>query len=124
MPKIISKLNLLWITVLGAWVFFKRKKNVGYTMFVPTGVRHEFPLVDLKEQKVVGTVIYKDKIYMKVIVNLKEDSVTVEDNVDELSNLSMDRESYINLFKSQAKFFVENNISDPEKYYEELEKQS
>ncbi|MDX5476737.1 MAG: hypothetical protein LPK00_14485 [Bacillaceae bacterium] len=123
MERIQSMLKRLWwMTVLRAKVLFRRNKNVGYSLFFPTGVRHEFPLVDLKEQKVVGAVLYKDKVYMKVIVNLKDDSVNVEGNVDELSELSMDKESYINMFKDQARFFVENNIADLEKYYEELEK--
>ena len=124
MERIQSMLKRLWwMTVLRAKVLFRRNKNVGYTLFIPTGVRHEFPLVDLKEQKVVGTVLYKNKVYMKVCIDLKEDSVSVEGNVDELSELSMDKESYINMFKDQASFLVKNNISDPEKYYEELDNQ-
>ena len=124
MGRIQSRLRWLWwMTVLRVKVLFRREKNVGYSLFVPTGVRHEFPLVDLMEQKVVGTVLYKNKVYMKVCIDLKEDSVSVEGNVDELSELSMDKESYINMFKDQAEFFVKNNISDPEKYYEELDNQ-
>ncbi|KHF39236.1 hypothetical protein LQ50_16130 [Halalkalibacter okhensis] len=102
------------------WVLLKRKKNAGYTLFVPSGVRHEYPLVDLTEQKVVGTVIYKDKVYLKVLVNLKEDTVSVEGSVSDLGDLSMDKESYIDMFQSDARFFVNNHISDPQKYYEEL----
>ncbi|WP_216831484.1 hypothetical protein [Alkalihalobacterium elongatum] len=107
------------MAVLRVWVFFKRKKNVGYTLFVPTGVRHQYPEVNLKEQKVIGTVIYKNRIYMKVFIDLKEDTVNVEGSVDELGDLSMAKETYIDMFKREAKFFVENKISNPEKYYEE-----
>jgi hypothetical protein len=94
--------------------------NVGITLFKPTGVLHDFPHVDLGKKQVIGTVSYKGKTYMTVILDLKADTVQVEGNVDELGDLSLDRESYIEMFKHQAEFFIENNISDPKKYYDEL----
>ncbi|WP_257140973.1 hypothetical protein [Bacillus sp. AFS015802] len=57
---------------------------------------------------------------MKVLVDLVTDTVSVEGSVDELEGLAMDYDSYIDMFKSQAAFFVANQISDPEKYYDEL----
>ncbi|MDM5224394.1 hypothetical protein QUF86_27445 [Peribacillus sp. NJ11] len=96
------------------------KYNVGYTLFKPTGVHHEFPLVDLVKQQVIGTVSYKEKTYMTVVIDLKADTVQVQGDVDDLGDLSMDRDSYIDMFKQQAKFFMENNISNPKEYYDEL----
>lgn len=96
------------------------KPNVGYTLFRPTGVKHEYPVVDLQNKQVTGTVSYKDIVYMTVIVDLKKDTVEIEGSVEELKDISMDKESYIRMFKSQAEFFVENNISNPKKYYEQF----
>ncbi|MBW9235153.1 hypothetical protein JQK62_23630 [Leptospira santarosai] len=98
----------------------KGKSNIGFTLFVPTGVRHEFLQVDLIKQQVIGIVLYKEKTYMTVLVDLKTDTVQVEGDVDALGELSMDRDSYIDLFKTQAKFFIENNISNPKQYYDGL----
>ncbi|KAA9023978.1 hypothetical protein [Niallia endozanthoxylica] len=98
----------------------KEKSNVGYTIFKPTGVRHEFPYVDLVKQQVIGTVSYKGKIHMKVIVDVKANTIQVEEDVVELGDLSMDRDSYIDMFKHQARFFIDNHISNPKKYYEDL----
>ena len=98
----------------------KGQSNVGYTLFAPTGVRHEFLQVDLIKKQVIGIVLYKEETYMTVLVDLKSDSVQVEGDVDALGELSMDRDSYIDMFKSQAKFFIENNISNPKQYYDEL----
>jgi lipoprotein NlpI len=96
------------------------KPNVGYTLFKPTGVKHDFPVVDLKKKQVTGTVSYNDKIYMTVLVDLKLDKVSVEGSVEELKEIAMDKECYIDMFWSQAEFFVKNNISNPTKYYDEL----
>ncbi|WP_421379604.1 hypothetical protein ACOJQI_15870 [Bacillus salacetis] len=95
------------------------KPNVGYTLFKTTGVNHNFPVVDLAKKQVTGTVSYNDKIYMTVLVDLNLDTVSVEGNVEELKEIAMDKESYIEMFKSQAEFFVANNISNPKKYYDE-----
>jgi lipoprotein NlpI len=96
------------------------KPNVGYTLFKPTGVKHDFPVVDLKKKQVTGTVSYNDKIYMTVLVDVKLDKVSVEGSVEELKEIAMDKESYIEMFRSQAEFFVKHNISNPTKYYDEL----
>jgi hypothetical protein len=37
------------------------KSNAGYTIYKPTGVRHEFPHIDLVKQQVIGTVLNKEK---------------------------------------------------------------
>ena len=47
----------------------KNKSNVGFTIFKPTGVHHDFPHVDLVKQQVTCTVSYKEKTYMTVIVD-------------------------------------------------------
>lgn len=96
------------------------KTNVGYTIFMSTGVRDEYPHVDLINQQVTCRVLYKEEIYMTVMVDLKNDTVQVEGDVAELGDLAMSRDSYIDMFKGQAKFFIDHHISNPKKYYEEL----
>jgi hypothetical protein len=96
------------------------QSNVGYTIFKPTGVRHEYPHVDLVKQQVSCTVLFKEEIYMTVIIDLKNDTVQVQGDVDELGDLSIGRDSYIDMFKQQARFFMDNHISNPQKYYDEL----
>ena len=97
-----------------------KNSNVGFTIFKPTGVRHEFPQIDLEKQQVMCTVIYQDKTYLTVFVDIRSESVKVEGSIDELGDLSMDRESYIDMFRSEAKFFIENNIANAKEYYDEV----
>ena len=80
------------------------ESNVGYTIFKATGVRHEFPKVDLVKKQVTGIVIYNDATYMTVIVDLITETVQVEVDVDELGELSMDKDSYIDMFKQNQGF--------------------
>lgn len=96
------------------------KTNVGYTIFKPTGVHHEYTHVDLVKQQVICIVLYKEEIYMTVVVDLKNDTVQVQGEIEELGDLPISRDSYIDMFKGQAKFFIDNNISNPKMYYDEL----
>lgn len=129
MKKLRNKVYLVLLfslTLVGLLFITKStfKSNVGYTTFKPTGVKHEFTRVDLEQKQVVGTVSYKNKTYMTVVVDVTLDTVQVEGSVDELGDLSMSQDSYINMFKQQVKYFIEKNIDNPKKYYEELEQQS
>ncbi|WP_264740507.1 hypothetical protein [Cytobacillus firmus] len=99
--------------VLGSdWNDHKDKPNAGYTLFKPTGVRHEFPLVDLVKQQVAGTVLYKDKIHMSVVVEVKAGTVQVQGDIAESLTLICS--------KTRQKFFIDNHISNPQEYYDEL----
>lgn len=57
---------------------------------------------------------------MTVIVDVKNDIVSVQGNVDELGDLAMSKEDYIDMFKDLAKLFIDNNVSDPAKYFDKL----
>lgn len=94
------------------------KANKGFTIFKATGVRHEYSHVNLEKQQVTCHVLYKDKIYMSVVVDVANDHVYIQGNVDELGDLSMNKQFYITMFKEQAQFFVDNQISDLKKYYD------
>ncbi|MGM0806844.1 MAG: hypothetical protein ACQET8_19025 [Bacillota bacterium] len=91
-----------------------KKSNIGYTIYKPTGVIHNYPHIDLLKQEVTCTVSYRGKIYMEVTINLKTNTIKVIGDVKELGDLSVDKESYIEMFKRQAKYFIENKISDPQ----------
>lgn len=96
------------------------KFNVGYTLFKPVGLHHEFTHIDLMKQQVTGTISYKGKVYMTVIVNIKTDIVQVEGSIDDLGHVNIDKNSYIEMFKHQAIFLIQHNISNPKQYYDEF----
>ncbi|MBH0171486.1 hypothetical protein [Fictibacillus sp. 18YEL24] len=53
-------------------------------------------------------VSYKGKIY--IVIHIYESGYLEI----KLGDLSVDKESYIEMFKRQAKYFIENKISDPQ----------
>ncbi|MDZ5472888.1 hypothetical protein SM124_14235 [Bacillus sp. 31A1R] len=113
---------LIIIAVLVICIYFsiKSRSNIGTALYRSTGVKHEFHQVDLEKQQVVGVVTYQNHTYMTVLVDVKMDTVQVEGSVDELGDLAMDKDSYIDMFKHQAKFFIDNDIANPKEYYEKL----
>lgn len=102
-------------------------KSVGFTIFEPVGIRTDYPLVDLEKKQVTARIFYKDKLLMTVLVDLRLDQIQKEGNLSEVAHLTtpdgmkvVEEEREISIIKSQAEFFIENNISNPEEYEEQL----
>jgi hypothetical protein len=91
----------------------------GFTVFKSTGLKVDYPLVDLDNKVVTGVVSFKNKKCMTVIVNFQSDTVKVEGNIENIRKEQCGSD-YIDMIKNEAKFFVENKISNPKKYYEQL----
>lgn len=108
------------LRISAAQVAGLREGNSGVTLFKPSGVRYSYPHIDLSSQIVTAIVTYENETVMKVTVDVKNDTVQVEGNVDGLEEISMDKESCIDMFTHQAKYFIENNISSEEEWKERL----
>ncbi len=115
-----SLVLIIIVVLIVGFYTLKRKTKVGHTIFKSTGVRHEFPYVDLENQRVTCIVTYKGKTYMTVVVDMKTDAVKIHGNVDSLGGKAMEQDSYIEMFKQQSRYFIENKISNPEEYYQNL----
>lgn len=51
-----SLVLIIIVVLIISFYIFKRKNKVGHTIYKSTGVRHEFPHVDLDNQRVTCTV--------------------------------------------------------------------
>lgn len=58
-------------------------------------------------------------MYLTATIDVKNDTVSVEGNIDELGDLAISKDNYIDMFKHQAKLFIEYNVSDPDKYFDD-----
>lgn len=95
-----------------------RTRSVGYTLFKSTGIQTELAHIDIEQQLATGIVTYKGKIRMKVRLNLKENLIAISGSLKGLKKSDMD--TYIDMFKHEATFFIDNQISDPKTYYANL----
>ncbi|MFC0189516.1 hypothetical protein ACFFJY_14525 [Fictibacillus aquaticus] len=97
-----------------------KDRTSGVTLFKPSGVRYSYPHIDLSSKMVTAIVTFENETVMTVKVDVKNDRVHVEGNVDGLEEISLDKESFLNMFKHQANYFIENNISSEEEWKERL----
>lgn len=102
----------------------------GYTRIEPTGVTFDYPNVDLDSKLVTARVLFQDELIMEVVIDVKHDTVQQRGSLEEIAHITtynginrMTEDMYINSLKRTAKFFVDNKISDPKSYYDELENQ-
>lgn len=102
---------------------YSNRWNTGYTIFQSIGIQIDYPSVDLEKKMVTGVVTFENKVYMTVLVDLQTDSVKAEGSINDLAHLvSIEHleTEYIAMIKNMAKFFIENKISNPKEYYENL----
>lgn len=99
------------------------ENNEGYTIFQPVGINIDYIHVDLSKKQVTATVSYQHEVKMTVISDFTTGQMLKEGNLTEILAVlpSKDEESYFVEIYDWSKMFVENGISDPQKYFEQLE---
>lgn len=121
--SLVLKILLIPIVGIGLYITFKYIRPIvpipGFTVYKSTGITVDYPSVDLENKEVIGTVSFKDKKLMTVIVNVQSNCVKVEGSVENTRKGQIDSD-YIDMVKNQAEFFFENKISNPKKYYEQF----
>lgn len=71
----------------------------------------------------IGTISLHDQVILSIEVDLLNDYLKVEGDTKQLEQIMRERDidmDYIEMFKKMTRFFVENQISEPQKYYEKL----
>lgn len=121
--SLVLKILLIPIVGIGLYITFKYIRPMipipGVTVYKSSGLTVEYPSVDLENKEVIGTVSFKDKKVMTVIVNLQTNYVKVEGNVEKTRKGQSDSD-YVDMIKNQAEFFIENKISNPKIYNEQF----
>lgn len=94
------------------------KKSVGE--FKPTDISINYTNVDIKKKQVTANILYKDEIKTTITIDLDSNKIHQDGDFTELLNIlpSKDENSYIEEIKGWAEIFIENEITDPKKYFE------
>lgn len=92
-----------------------------YTIFKAIGIHIDYPLVDIENEQMTGTVLYDNQVYMTVRVDLRANTFGVKGDLRELAHLTeqeLNEKEYVEMFQTMARFFIDNNIHDPKSFYE------
>ncbi|WP_454191301.1 hypothetical protein [Paenibacillus sp. Marseille-Q7038] len=100
----------------------------GYTHFEPTGITFDYPNVDLDSKLVTARVLYRGKLMMEVVIDVKHDTIQKKGNLEEIAHITtykginrMTENMIIKSLTSAAQFFIDNNISNPKSCIDEYE---
>ncbi|MFE6167368.1 hypothetical protein ACFVP8_05730 [Viridibacillus arvi] len=132
--KNIATFILIVTVLMNVWTIFefmKRKSfgflKSGYTIYKSTGIKINYPHINLKKKQFIGTVQYENRIYMTVLVDVQSNTYTVKGSVENILPIikekayeQMTDSEYIDHINYKAHFFVQNNISDFNKYHQEF----
>ncbi|MFP3392551.1 hypothetical protein [Brevibacillus sp. SIMBA_040] len=99
----------------------------GYTEFRPTGIKTDYPHVDLVKKLVTARVLFEERVVMTVLIDVGKNTVQKEGSLAELSHAEslnenglLDDEMYVSMFRHWARVFIENDSNDPAAYFEQL----
>ena len=101
------------IAIVVGFFLFGRVKHAtaGKTVFVAMGAKFDFPFIDTETGMVTGVVVYNDKTFMTVKVNVHADTYEIDGSVTGFeSQLQMTEEECIEHIRHCAKLFVEKVI--------------
>lgn len=97
--------------------------NDGYAIFQPVGINIDYVHVDLSKKQVTATISYQQEVKMTIITDYSTGQMSKEGNLMEILAAlpSKDEESYFKEIYDWSRTFIEHDISDPQKYFEEFE---
>ncbi|QUG41627.1 histidine phosphatase family protein [Psychrobacillus sp. INOP01] len=101
------------------------KNSTGFTIFKRSEIQTNFQKVDLELKRMIGTITLHDKVILTIEVDLLNDFMKVNGEAKQLEQIMSERGldmEYIEMLKEMTRFFVENQITEPQKYYEKLSK--
>ncbi|CAI6073797.1 hypothetical protein PAECIP112173_02300 [Paenibacillus sp. JJ-100] len=93
----------------------------GFTKFEPINVKTKFIKVDLETSEVKAEVIHQGKLIVYISLNIEKDELIQLGTFEPISHLEeygIDALTIIDTIKDQAKYFVDNKISDVQKYFD------
>ncbi len=122
-----SSRNLTKIIGIAVAIFslvYIRKGTSGKTLFISTGIKMDYPLINQENGEVTADITYKGKKYMRIQYNVLTEETKVKGSIETIklnrllrNKIKLDDGEYIEMVQSSARFFIENEITNPEEYY-------
>ncbi|MEG0438629.1 MAG: hypothetical protein RR587_05275 [Solibacillus sp.] len=119
--------NLTKIIGIAVAIFslvYIRKGTSGKTLFISTGIKMDYPFINLENGEVTAYITYKGKTYMHIQYNVLTEETKVKGSIETIklnrllrNKIKLDDVEYIEMVQSSARFFIENEITNPEEYY-------
>lgn len=116
--------KILGIALAILSLFYFRKRKSGFGLFVSTGINVDYPLINLENSEVTAYISYKGKTYMRIQYNVLTEETKVNGSIEPIklnrllkSKIELSDAEYIEMVQSSARFFIENKITNPYKYY-------
>ncbi|MFJ5789216.1 hypothetical protein ACIP9G_03935 [Lysinibacillus sp. NPDC093197] len=105
-------------------IFYVRKCLAGKALFISSGIKVDYPLINLENSEVTAYVTYKGKTYMRIQYNVLTEETKVNGSIETLklnrllkNKITLNDAEFIEMVQSSARFFIENEITNPDDYY-------
>lgn len=105
-------------------LFYIRKRMSGKALFISSGIKVEYPLINLENSEVTAYITYKGKTYMRIQYNVLTEETKVNGSIESikcnrlLKNRVMLKDAdYVDIVQCSTQFFIDNEVTDVDAFY-------
>ena len=90
-------------------LFGRKSRKVGWALFAPLKIFPEY-IVDTENGQVTGLVMYDEKVYLTVVVDVLNEKTSVKGSLRRIHKLTkpFKKHNYIEMIEEEAKYLLEN----------------
>lgn len=90
-------------------LFGRNSRREGWTLFAPLKMLPEY-IVDTENGQVTGLVMYDEKVYLTVVVDVLNEKTSVKGSLRRIHKLTkpFKKHNYIEMIEEEAKYLLEN----------------
>ncbi|WP_461611145.1 hypothetical protein [Cytobacillus kochii] len=94
-------------------LFGRNSRRAGWTLFAPLKILPEY-IVDTENGQVTGLVMYDEKVYLTVVVDVLNEKTSVKGSLRRIHKLTkpFKKHNYIEMIEEEAKYLLENKCSN------------
>lgn len=120
-----SALTIIFsISIIYLSLFYFRRPKPGIFLCIPDGIKVDYLLINLENSEVTAYITYKKETYMRIQHNVLTEETKVDGSIESRktnrlfrSRMPLTDAECIEMVQHSARFFIENQITNPDTYY-------
>lgn len=120
-----SALTIIFsISIIFLSLFYFRRPKPGIFLCIPDGIKVDYLLINLENSEVTAYITYKKETYMRIQHNVLTEETKVDGSIESIktnrlfrSRMPLTDAECIEMVQHSARFFIENQITNPDTYY-------
>ncbi|WP_409369917.1 hypothetical protein [Lysinibacillus sp. 38-6] len=105
-------------------LLYIRKRMSGKTVFISSGIKVDYPFINLENSEVTAYITYKGKTYMRIQYNVLTEETKVNGSIESIkgnrllkNRVMLNDADFVEMVQCSAQFFIDNEVTDVDAFY-------